>query len=104
MIAGLSPLMWTTGGSTALTAGGVVSDVVDGALLWLDVDDAPIGDGFARPADADWLNRAESWALVMHTGLWSVGPSVTHSFCTSIWSPVARVNVSSLVVKLSAKP
>ena len=72
MTAGLSPLIWMTGG---------VSGVVEEHRVRrriCKVGAAVAGVGFARSAEADWLNRAASWVLVMHTGEGSVGPFPMH--------------------------
>ena len=71
MCAGFSPLIEMTGACPA-REGSVVVGVS--------------GVGFARPAAADWLNRAASWALVTQTGLRSLGPSMTQSsFALTCW-------------------
>ena len=80
MIAGLSPLMESTGGIA-----GEVEAMVHGVPEAVgSVEEVEVaGDGFAKDWELDCLNRAVSWALVTHTGAGSLGPSVTHSFCVS---------------------
>src|ERR1700722_39930 len=89
-MAGLSPLIWMTGG---------VSSVDDAAaplgVEFARLDPLPAGDGFARPAEADWLNTAANCALVTHTGLGSLARSPTQS----CWFAVILSDA-----ELSAKP
>jgi hypothetical protein len=59
MMAGLSPLMWMTGGVS-----GVDDAVAPISVEFAKLEGVPAGDGFARPADTDWLNSEVSWDLV----------------------------------------
>ena len=68
------------------------------------ISDGEEGTDIGAAADADWLKRAASWDLVRQSGVLSLAPSAMQSWCVRVRSsPVARWNVTSLVVKDSAE-